>query len=101
MEDSKKAFSNWRMGAVHLRFPNGNWISTTWASGSYSDNYGSNRSWSGQFVRMESDTCEIMVECPDKLHRKIWKKYGEGTDNSVLGYLNIKQWAEIVTILSK
>lgn len=98
---SEKAFSNWRNGAFHLNFPNGNWLSTTFSYGSYSENHDAEWPVSNEFVRLESNSCEIMVECPEELHKKIWKKYGSDTDNLVLGYLTITQWFEIVALLSK
>lgn len=99
--NKEKAFYNWRAGAFHLNFPNGNYLSTTFAPCSYSDNY-NQRFPVGErlFVPMKSDTCEIMFDCPEKLKKKILKKYNEG-DGDPVGYLSIKHWAEIVNLLSK
>ena len=98
MIEHKKAFKNWRHNAIHLTFPNGNCLSTTWGFGSYSDNYDTE---SMDFYREfgQSDTCEIMVlQCPDKLLKKLYKKYDF---DSVKGYVSMKEWLEIVKILSK
>jgi len=95
----EKAFNNWKHNAIHLTFPNGNCLSTTWDSGSYSDNYDL---WGIDSYKtfMQSDEIEIMIlNAPEKLIKKIHKKY-DG-DGSVLGYLNMKQWLEIIKILSK
>lgn len=101
---AKKAFSNWRGGAFYLNFPNGNGLSTTFAAGSYSENYGSHdyNTWKG-FSKgaIESNTVEVMIDCPDKLHKKLHKKYSGDGDNTVLGYLDQKQWLEIVVALAK
>ncbi len=93
----EKAFNNWRHNAVQLRFPNGNALSTVWGYGTYSDN----NDVEGFDVFMDSDTVEIMVlDCPDKLLKKIERKFDFAGD-SVKGYLNIKEWLEIVKMLSK
>lgn len=99
----KKAFTNWRGGAFYLKFPNGNSLSTTFAASSYSDNHSLNSldSWRSIEKPVESDTVEIMInQCPEKLYKKIYKKYGDGS-NSVIGYLTMQQWLEIVALLSK
>lgn len=104
MEKPTKAFTNWRGGAFYLKFPNGNELSTTFASGSYSENHDLDRnfeSWKSLEKPVESNTVEIMVlKCPDILYKKIYKKYGD-EGNSVIGYLTMTQWLEIVALLSK
>ena len=106
-EKIKKAFTNWRAGAFYLKFPNGNELSTTFAAGSYSDNNRNYENLIGSWEKIfedqpvESNTVEIMIlKCPEKLSKKIHKKYGYG-DNSVIGYLDIQKWLEIVALLSK
>lgn len=101
MEKPTKAFTNWRGGAFYLKFPNGNELSTTFAAGSYSENYDEDyRSWQSLEKPVESNTVEIMVlKCPDKLYKKIYKKYGE-EGNSVIGYLSMDKWLEIIKLLS-
>lgn len=95
-----KSFTNWRAGAFKLRFPNGNVISTTCASGSYSDNHDNSAlNWRTLDNPVESNTVEIMIDCPEKLHKKIHKKY-DG-DGSIIGYLPIEKWVEIVQLLAK
>jgi hypothetical protein len=100
-----KAFNNWRHNGIHLTFPNGNSISTVWGIGSYTDNHflieKDPDTAFGYRKFLDSDTCEIMIlKAPDKLIKKIHKKYGDG-DNSVIGYLTIKQWLEIINLISK
>ena len=98
----EKAFNNWQHNSIHLTFPNGNSLSTTWAYGSYSENYEmigitDMEHWN-TFV--PSNTCEIMIlKAPDKLIKKIHKKY-DG-DGNVIGHLDMKQWLEIVKMLFK
>lgn len=98
----EKAFNNWQHNAIHLTFPNGNSLSTTWAYGSYSENHDMNdipdmKHWE---TFRPSDNVEIMIlKAPGKLVKKIHKKYK--CDDSVIGYLNMKQWLEIVKMLSK
>jgi len=98
----EKSFSNWRHNAIHLTFPNGNKLSTIWGVGTYSDNHDLDMKlgidmWS-KFL--DSNTCEVMIqEAPEKLIKKINKKF-DG-DGSVIGYLTMIQWLEIVKMLSK
>lgn len=101
---TEKAFSNWRGGGLYLRFPNGNELSTTFASGSYSDNHSNSSydSWHSLAKPVQSNTVEIMIlTCPDKLRTRIHKKYSGDSDNSVIGYLGMKEWLEIVNLLAK
>lgn len=114
----EKAFVNVRHNSLHLGFPNGNWISTIWGASSYSENHsfytgedrlknavegaeypaGTPEALKPYITFMQSDTCEVMIDCGEKLHKRLHKKY-DG-DGSVIGYLNIKQWLEIVNALA-
>lgn len=99
----EKAFNNWRHNAIYLTFPNGNKLSTIWGYLSYSDNHdfvaGEQTERFNRF--MDSDTCEVMImEAPEKLRKKIHKKF-DHEGSSVIGYLNMAQWLEIVKMLSK
>jgi hypothetical protein len=105
----KKAFTNWREGAIHLNFPNGNHISTTWARSSYSDNYDLDYYDPLDIPKyrtdrinpiIESDTCEIMIDCGDKLLKSLEKKYNDG-DSQPFARINIVNWLEIVDKVSK
>lgn len=93
---TEKAFNNWRKNAIHLTFPNGNCLSTIWGACTYSDNHDDL-----DFDKfMESETVEInILKAPERLIKKIHKKY-DG-DGSVIGYLTMSQWLEIVKLLSK
>lgn len=98
----EKAFDNWRHNAIHLTFPNGNSLSTTWAYGTYSENYDMDDLADTEHWKTfrGSDTCEVMIlKAPDKLIKKIHKKF-DG-DGSVIGYLTMDKWLDIVKILSK
>lgn len=98
----EKAFNNWKRNAIHLTFPNGNAISTTWAYLTYSDNNDMSYNSMDKFNEfMQSDTVEIMIlNAPDKLVKKIQNKY-DFEDDSVKGYLNITEWLEILNLLAK
>jgi hypothetical protein len=96
-----KAFNNWKHNAIHLTFPNGNSLSTTWGYGTYSDNYDN---WSDNVFRkfMSSDTVEVMIlKAPEKLVKKIYKKYDENRNGNIIGFLTMEQWLEVVKMLSK
>ena len=102
-----KAFINSKHNGIKLTFPNGNCISTIWGIGTYSENYDykANSTYEdfteGYRTFMGSDTCEIMIlNCPDKLYKKIHRKFGS-VDNSVIGYVSMKDWLEIIKLLSK
>lgn len=96
----EKAFKNWRAGAVHLNFPNGNHISTTWAPYSYSDNY--DQRDSELVIKhghidpiMESDTVEIMIDCGEKLLKRLEKRFNDGYSQP-FSRLPIEDWLYIV-----
>lgn len=101
----KKAFENLKHNCLHLNFPNGNSISTIWGPGSYSENHDAfddpNEFIAKYKTFMDSNDVEVMISCPDKLYKRIARKYNEGSDNSVIGYLNITQWLEILKLISK
>lgn len=104
--EKEKAFYSWATARFHLNFPNGNNISCVFGEGTYSDEYDSNAE-SDYLLKMtnerpvfNSDTIEIMFTCPDKLRKKILKKYNEGASDPI-GYLPIDKWLEIVNLLAK
>lgn len=105
-KQKEKAFYSWGAGRFHLSFPNGNKISTIFADGSYSDEYDSKKninfllSETKESPTYNSDTCEIMFDCNDKLKRKILKKYNSGDDDPI-GYLPFNKWLKIVNLLNK
>jgi len=97
-----KAFINHRDNGVHLQFPNGNSISTIWGWGSYSEGRDFNdgtEPFTKRFDRNPdgSNTVEIMISCPDKLHESIYKKYD--SDDSVIGYVSMDDWMKIINRL--
>lgn len=109
-----KAFCNWSPSRIHLNFPNGNYLSTIWGAGSYTENH--NRSNHkelkieiGNFQRGRkdvldgfwvSDNVEIMFSCGEKLKKRILRKYNVG-ENDPIGYLEFTEWLEIVNLLNK
>jgi len=99
-----KSFTNWRAGALKLDFPNGNSISTTFASGSYSDNYNlSLDKWNeplGKDNIITSNTCEMMVSCGDKLHKRLERKF-DCENIGVFPHMTIENWLYITNKVSK
>jgi len=98
------AFSNWRVGAVHLTPPNGNHISTTWAPYTYSDNHDEEpEKHSVNYNRINppitSNTVEIMITCSPKLLRKLEKKHNEGYAQP-FGRVSYTGWLDIVNKVS-
>lgn len=95
-------FINWRHNAFHLNFPNGNWLSTTFGYGSYSDNHNIDAE-TGVIDRFDtfygSQTVEVMFTCGDSLKKRLHKKF-DG-DESIIGYLSITDWLYIVNALAK
>lgn len=105
----KKTFKNWRHGAFHLNLPNGNHISTTWANYSYSDNHDNytdlipeDRKYKSDRIdpAVESNTVEVMVDCSQKLLKRLEKKLNDG-NSQPFGYLNFEQWLYLVNAVSK
>ena len=97
-----KAFKNVKHNVVHLKFPNGNTISTIWGYGSYTENHDWKRKESiiEQYnTFMDSNDVEVMIDCRDKLSKRIHKKYNG--DGSVIGHLSIIDWLYIVNKLAK
>jgi len=98
----EKAFRIHKDNGFALTLPNGISISTIFGYGNYCENY----DWENpkgvgiadNFARIPegSNDVEIMIECPDeKWLKRINKKYGDG-DSSVIGYLTIDKWFEIL-----
>ena len=101
--DKEKAFVNVKHNGIHFWFPHGNGISTVWGTGTYSENhdYREGKIPFGYNTFLESNNVEIMIlKCPNKLLKKIEKKYNDGSQQPI-GYLNIKKWLEIINMLSK
>ena len=105
-KEKEKAFYSWGVARFHLNFPNGNQISTVFGEGTYSEEHDSHAFTDYLLKRTDerpvfnSATCEIMITCPDKLLKKILKKYNEG-DCQPIGYLPIDKWVEIIKLISK
>lgn len=103
---NKKAFGSHRPARIHFNFPNGNFLSTIWAGGSYTENYSDWRDTeflldkTKTFPEYFSDTVEVMFECGEELRLKINTKYGDGEEAAVIGQLTFSQWLEIVNLLA-
>ena len=98
----EKAFNNFKHNGIHLTFPNGNALSTIWGYCTYSDNHDMEIGYGDNYNKFfDSDTVEIMIQkAPDKLRKKIEKKYDFDGDN-VKGYLTMEEWLDVVKMLSK
>lgn len=94
----EKSFQAHKTNGIFLRFPNGNGISTIWGKYTYSDNNDIDHNIPFE-TRLDSNTAEILIMCSDKLRNKIHKKYNG--DGIVIGFLDIKQWLEILNLLEK
>jgi hypothetical protein len=99
----RKSFTIHRDNGVFLQFPNGNSISTIWGYGSYTENYNKNENGTmeSRFRNFPdgSNDVEVMISCPDKLHKAIQKKFRG--DGSVIGHLTIDDWMYIINRLYK
>lgn len=103
--ENKPAFGCHAINKFQMNFPNGNWISTVWGAMTYSDNYNLDIPLGGELKDFSSkglfsNTVEIMFTCPDRLRKRILKKYNGGNEDPV-GYLDQKSWLEIVNLLAK
>ena len=101
-----KSFNNFKHNGLHLKFPNGNSLSTIWGYGSYSENHDMFDDLKGEdqlkvyTTFKPSNTVEVAIlSAPEELIKKIHKKYN--FDGSVCGYLTMAQWLDIVKMLSK
>lgn len=102
VKDSKKSFIGRTKARFQFNFPNGNWLSTIWGSGTYTENYDKvdflDEDKYGSVI--SSNDVEIMFTCGEKLKKKILKKYNDGSDDPI-GHLGFKEWLEIVNLLSR
>lgn len=96
------------MAKFFLHFPNGNRVSTIFGAGSYTENYDeeypTKLEGDNLYRLWQSNDVEIMVSCSKQLHTEIHKKYNkqyeEGSDDSVIGGLEILDWIEIISMVS-
>lgn len=108
-----KAFHNFRHNAFHLNFPNGNFLSTIFGIGTYSDNHAipshsisnpgplNDPNFLSNFhTFLESNTVEIMFHCKKTLEKQILKKYNEGNPQPI-GRVPLDQWTEIINLLTQ
>jgi len=101
-----KSFANHKHNGVHLKFPNGNSISTIWGRGSYTDNHdfttGKISKDFSTLIEGGSNTVEIMPNTNNKrLLNKIFRKFNTDPDNSVIGWLTIDDWMWVIQQLYK
>ena len=103
-EKKEGVFHGWDVARFHINFPNGNYLSTVWGEGTYSDCHDS-RAMTDYLLKrtterpvFDSSTVEIMFTCAPKLQKKIEERYGEGSQP--IGYLSLKKWLEIVNLLA-
>lgn len=94
-----KSFVSHRKAAFCIYFENGNSISTVFGPGSYSENHDMDFALAREYTEtIKSNTVEIMLDCPDKLLRKIGNKYNREGENP-MGHLTLIEWLEIVNML--
>ena len=102
-----RAFVNHKHNGVHLKFPNGNGISTVWGRGTYGDNYhyGDDKDLNMAYstlIKEGANQVEIMIDTPDKkLHNRIFRKLKTSIDNGVIGWVTMEQWLWVISQLSK
>lgn len=111
---TKKAFCNWSPSRVHFNFQNGNWLSTVWGGGTYTENHDrmhykemgvTIEEFPKKFSRFildglwASETVEIAFECGPKLRKKIEKYLDMGT-NTVAGYVSMEKWLKVLNWLA-
>ena len=101
--EKEKSFCIHKNNGFALKLPNGIRISTIFGYGNYCENYNwENPKGSGILKNFEripegSNDVEIMISCPDeKWLKRINRKYNNGGDNPVIGYLTIDKWFEIL-----
>jgi len=91
---------------MRLVFPNGNILSTVWGTGSYSENHDYT---TGDIIRdykerieEGSETVEIMIlQASDTLVRRIYRRLAPHSNDTVIGYVSIKDWLWAVNQLAK
>ncbi len=102
-----KSFVNHKHNGIHLKFPNGNSISTIWGRGSYTDNHDFTI---GEDIAKEfstlfpegSNTVEIMLDTNNKrLRNRIFRRFNINPDNGVIGWLTIDDWMWVIQQLYK
>lgn len=103
----RKSFCNHLHNGVNLVFPNGNWISTIWGRGSYSDNhnFGNNMEVTEAYRKLIEDgssTVEIMIGTENKrLYNKIYRKLDTDTENGAIGWVTMDNWMWVINQLYK
>jgi hypothetical protein len=101
---NKKTFSGHRMNTFAVTFPNGNWLSTVWGWGTYSDNYLLIPKECLKDEAMESSNVEIKFNCNEKLAKKIFKKLehrSSGDKFDPYGHVELDEWLWVVNQLNK
>jgi len=106
-EITKKAFASHRPNGIHLRFPNGNSLSTIWGLGTYSDNYdlespdGDTLNVYSSVIKEGSDTCETMPSCGDMVKKLLDATFPDETNGGVFGHMTFEKWLKMVNILNE
>lgn len=94
-----KSFGCHRINTFNLNFPNGNGISTVWGGGTYTEKYPDDIDWRGEEPATYKNNVEIMIDCPEKLKKRI-SKYLKSDENPI-GWISLDQWIKVVNMLSK
>jgi hypothetical protein len=103
--------ANHKINGVRLDFENDISVSTIWGIGSYSENHDIDDNWKSPISEsydrhdFDSSDCEMyFLKIPEKLNKKIYKKYADYSVNGEgqhLGHLPIEKWLEIIEICRK
>lgn len=99
----RKSFCNHKHNGVNLVFPNGNWISTIWGAGSYSDNHDMEIGETYRnLIENGSFAVEIMIGTENqRLYNKIYRKLDTNPENGVLGWVTMDNWMWVINQLYK
>lgn len=103
--EKDKSFITHKSNGFCLNFPNGNWLSTVWGVGTYSENYdceGGYGEWEKLYnSKMGSNTCEVMPKCSELVKKLLDATFPEETNGGVFGHMTFEKWLKMVNILNE
>lgn len=89
-----KSFGSFRANTLHLKFPNGNTLSSIWGYGSCSENYDSDGE---RDAFLQSETVEIMFFCGEDLKKSLCGLLG---GSNPIGHIDMAKWLCVVNLLA-
>ena len=92
--------NNHKRNGVYIELSDEVKLSCVYGKSTYSDN----RDLEGDYEEEAppSKTIEVMVTAPEKLHKKIFKKYEEfDTGDNILAYLPLNDYLQVVEMCRK